>query len=77
VKGRLDSLESFLNKWAIACCCEKKEPSPPYKPTWKINEKLDLVSMWIEIDIRLMAPRTWKYYLSTYAQKYAVKERRR
>lgn len=74
VHDRLTALEQLVSGWSTKCLCDKKqgqEPSPPFKPTWKINEKLDLISMWIEIDIRLMPASTWKYFISTLAKKVA------
>jgi hypothetical protein len=74
VKDRLSALEEFISDWSKVCLCDEDQsdpPSPPFKPTWKINEKLDLVSMWIEIDIRLMPPSTWTYFISSFAMKIA------
>lgn len=59
VQDRLTELEKRIEGWAKVCLCDpaqSKPPSPPFKPTWQINEKLDLVSIWIEVDITLMPP---------------------
>jgi hypothetical protein len=77
VKKRLGKLEECIRAWSEECLIDgKSKPTkPPYTPTWKMNEKLDLISIWIEIDIRLMPPVTWTYYLSAYAKDLAAKSR--
>lgn len=74
VKDRLTALEKEFAAWSLVCLCDKEQsnpPDPPFKPTWKINEKLDLISMWIEIDIHLMPTNTWTYFISTFAMRAA------
>jgi len=74
VKDRLTALEDYVAQWSTVCLCDEEQttpPSPPFKPTWKINEKIDLISIWIEIDISLMPPNTWTYFISTLAMKAA------
>ncbi|MDH5651288.1 MAG: AHH domain-containing protein [Gammaproteobacteria bacterium] len=73
VRNRLTDLESFIRAWSEECLIDgKTKPTkPPYTPTWKINEKLDLISIWIEIEIRLMPPSTWTYFLSSFAKNLA------
>ena len=66
VSERLSALEKFIREWDKACCCKDKKT--PAEPTWKINEKLDLVSKWIEIDIKSSPPSSWTYFVSGYAR---------
>jgi len=69
VVSRLDQLEKGIAAWAPVCFCEKKEPKPPFKPTWQINQKMDGVSRWIEIDIKQMPPANWEFWISTLAKE--------
>lgn len=74
VQDRLTELEKRIEGWAKVCLCDpaqSKPPSPPFKPTWQINEKLDLVSIWIEVDITLMPPSTWTYFISSFSMETA------
>ncbi|MBP1762757.1 MAG: hypothetical protein H6Q64_2299 [Firmicutes bacterium] len=66
----LSQLNDRITAWSKECPnCGKKPSEPPYDPAWKVNEYLDLVSMSIEIDIRLMPPQTWQYFISSHAMR--------
>jgi len=69
VEERLSALNDKIHGWSKVCLCEQKKTptSLKYKPTWKVNEMLDLVSLWIEIDITALPPGSWTYFISTFA----------
>jgi len=70
VQQRLTRLNEVLHAWANECpLCAKKPSQPPYDPAWKVNEYLDLISMWIQIEIQLMPASTWKYFISSHAMR--------
>jgi hypothetical protein len=74
VQDRLTELEKRVAGWSQVCLCDGEQstpPKPPFKPTWKINEKLDLVSMWIDIDIRMMPASSWTYFISSFSMESA------
>lgn len=68
VHRRLTELNDRITAWSKECpLCGKKPSNPPYDPSWKVNEMLDLISMWIQIDIQLSGPRKWTYFISSHA----------
>lgn len=76
VHDRLTQLERRIKAWSKECpFCGKKPSDPPYDPSWKVNELLDLVSMSIQIDIQLSGSQSWNYFISTHAKRYAKKQK--
>lgn len=74
VADRLRLLEEMVAGWSAVCLCDEEQstpPSPPFKPTWQMDKKQDLTSIWIEIEITLMPPSTWTYFVLTLAEKTA------
>jgi hypothetical protein len=72
VEERLTALDRRLWAWARECpLCGKKPADPPYDPSWKVNELLDLISMWIQIEITTPEPRSWRYFISSHAMRRA------
>lgn len=75
VSKLLTQLENRVSDWSQECpLCGEKPTEPPYKPTWMMNEFLDLISMAIEIEIRLMPPKTWEYFISSFAKRRHMQE---
>ena len=74
----LDDLYDRINLWSNACpLCGGADgnPPPPYDAHWKVHDLLDLVSMSIDIEIRLQPPARWEYFISTHAMNKSKAEK--
>jgi|SoiMethySBSTD1v2_1073268.scaffolds.fasta_scaffold167125_2 hypothetical protein len=76
----LSELYDRINLWSNECpLCGKAKgnPPPPYDPHWKVHDLLDLVSMLIEIYIRLEPPSRWEFFISTHAMNKSKADRKK
>lgn len=75
----LSELYDRINLWATECpqCGNGGKVPPPYDPNWKIHDLLDLVSLGIEIEIRLQPPSSWEHFISTHAMNKSKADRAR
>ncbi|NMO19242.1 AHH domain-containing protein [Pyxidicoccus fallax] len=70
VHTRLTQLNDRITAWSKECpLCGKKPSNPPYDPSWKVNEMMDLISMWIQMEIQMSGPQSWTYFISSHAMR--------